>query len=223
MPEPAVHKDFSHVASVQCHTGGMSTITHGFDWPDRFVVGTVGMPGDRTFYLQASERGTTVSVSLEKQQSAALAEGVEELLNRLKEQEGNPFNVPEETEELLIDTDPLNMPVDEAFRVGMLTLGWDPRTSQIVVEAAPTPQLSPEEFETLQEAMDNDEPVQLEVEPEEVLLVRIPVGAAKAFVDRTRAIVESGRPSCPICGEPLDPDGHECADPGDLGFPGGTV
>ena len=52
----------------------MSTITHGFDWPDRFIVGTVGLPGDRTFYLQAKDRDRIFSVALEKQQSAALAD-----------------------------------------------------------------------------------------------------------------------------------------------------
>lgn len=196
--------------------GPMPTTTHGFDWPDRFVVGTVGMPGDRTFYLQARDRGTTVSVALEKQQSAALAEGIAELLGKLRSQDGTPFNVPDVTDELLVDDDPLDMPVDEEFRVGVLSLGWDPKTSQVVIEAAPPPELDAEELEELQASVDADEPVELEVEPDELLSVRIPVGAAKAFVDRTLAIVNSGRPLCPRCGEPMDPEGHECGIPDGL-------
>ena len=68
----------------------MPMITHGFDWPDRFVVGTVGVPGDRTFYLQATERDETVSVSLEKQQAGALADGVEQLLDTLRHLHHHP-------------------------------------------------------------------------------------------------------------------------------------
>ncbi|MGO3362963.1 MAG: DUF3090 family protein [Corynebacterium sp.] len=196
----------------------MPTITHGFDWPDRFVVGTVGMPGDRTFYLQARDRGVTVSVSLEKQQSAALAEGIEELLTTLRNEDGNPHNIPDVTPDLLVDNDPLDLPLDEEFQVGVLTLGWDPTTSQIVVEAAPPPELEPEELEELQDAIDSDsETFELEVEPDEVFVVRMPVGAARAFVDRTKAIVGAGRPTCPRCGRPIDPEdgpaGHVCEFP----------
>lgn len=201
----------------------MPTTTYGFDWPDRFVVGTVGMPGDRTFYLQAQDRGNTVSVALEKQQSAALAEGVAELLDKLKSQDGNPYNVPDTTDELLVDDEPLEMPVDEEFRVGVLSLGWDPKTSQVVIEAAPPPELDEEEIEALQASVDAEETVELEVEPDELLQVRIPVGAARAFVDRTLAIVESGRPTCPRCGMPVDPEGHECASPFDTDFPDGPM
>ena len=57
----------------------MPPIVHGFDWPDRLVIGTVGQPGERTFYLQARAGKQLVSVSMEKQQSAALAERIEEI------------------------------------------------------------------------------------------------------------------------------------------------
>src|SRR5690625_5829878 len=53
---------------------------HSFDWPDRFVVGTVGPPGSRTFYLQARTGQRVVSVALEKEQTAALAEKIDEVL-----------------------------------------------------------------------------------------------------------------------------------------------
>ncbi|MBO9556841.1 DUF3090 family protein, partial [Cellulomonas sp.] len=46
--------------------------------------------------------------------------------------------------------------------------------------------------------------------PEEALLVRMPVGTARAFVQRTRRVVGAGRPACPRCGLPVDPDGHVC-------------
>jgi uncharacterized repeat protein (TIGR03847 family) len=49
-----------------------------------------------------------------------------------------------------------------------------------------------------------------EPEPDEIFLVRIPAGAARAFVKRAAQVLEAGRPSCPFCGNPIDPDGHLC-------------
>lgn len=170
----------------------MPMITHGFDWPDRFVVGTVGVPGDRTFYLQATERDETVSVSLEKQQAGALADGVEQLLDTLRSSDATSITIPDSTPDLLVDEEPLDMPLQEKFRAGVLTLGWDPTTSQVVVEAAPPPELDLDQVEALQEDPENFE---LEVEPDEVFIVRIPVGAARAFIDRTRSVVAAGRNS----------------------------
>ncbi len=61
----------------------MSRVIHVFRRPQRFVAGTVGEPGDRTFYLQAIEDARTVSVLLEKQQVSVLAERVDELLDEV--------------------------------------------------------------------------------------------------------------------------------------------
>jgi uncharacterized repeat protein (TIGR03847 family) len=30
------------------------------------------------------------------------------------------------------------------------------------------------------------------------------------FVERARELVAGGRPPCPLCGGPLDPEGHAC-------------
>ena len=180
----------------------MPTLVHAFDWPDRVVVGTVGMPGSRTFYLQAREGTRTASVVLEKEQSAVLAETIERVLDELMEEPDNRWSVPAEVPTELVDDGPLDLPVEEEFRTGSMRLSWDPRTAQVVVEAFPLvddDELDPE---------DDDEP-----EPAEALLVRMPVGTARAFAQRTRAVVRSGRPQCPRCGVPIDPDGHECVLP----------
>lgn len=179
----------------------MSPIVHGFDWPDRFVIGTVGQPGSRTFFIQARSGAQIVSVSLEKQQSAALAEQIEQVLDELMADEGNPFSIPALAPDGLVDNDPLDQPVEEQFRAGAMSLGWDPSTAQIVIEAFP---ISEDATEVL-------DPVDLE--PEEVLLVRIPVGTARAFAKRTREIVEAGRPLCPLCGYPMDAEDHVCTLP----------
>jgi uncharacterized repeat protein (TIGR03847 family) len=181
------------------------TIVHGFDWPDRLVIGTVGQPGERTFYLQARAGRQLVSIALEKQQSAALAERIEEILDELMSEDGNPFSVPALTPEGLVDNDPLEQPVEEQFRAGGMGLGWDPATAQIVIEAFPIIEVDAEELEGLGETE-----VEIEVEPEEVLVVRIPVGAARAFAKRTREVVGAGRPLCPLCSLPMDSDDHVC-------------
>jgi uncharacterized repeat protein (TIGR03847 family) len=178
----------------------MATIVHEFDWPDRVVVGTVGAPGSRTFYLQVRTGTRTVSVAMEKQQSALLSEKIDEILDELMVNEGNPFSVPTSTPIELVDNDPLEQPVEEDFRTGAMSLGWDPSTVQVVIEAFPL--------------VDDEDAFESEgFEPAEMLLVRMPVGTARAFAKRTREVVGAGRPLCPLCGAPIDEDGHTCSIP----------
>lgn len=182
----------------------MTTLVHEFDWPDRVVVGTVGRPGSRTFYLQARTGGRTTSVALEKEQSAVLAEMIDRLLDELMTS-GDWLTIPAEAPAELVDDEPLEQPVEEDFRAGTMRLGWDPRTAQLVIEAFPVDEEPPDvDADSVVEG--DDEP-----EPSEMLLVRIPVGAARAFAQRARRVVAAGRPTCPDCGMPMDDDGHECA------------
>ena len=175
----------------------MPALVHQFDWPDRVVIGTVGSPGSRTFYLQVRDGARRASVGLEKEQSAVLAEKIDEILDALLADHQNRFSVPAATPAELVDNDPLDQPVEEEFRAGLLRLAWDPSTAQVVVEAFPL----------------EEEPDDEEAEPSEMLLVRMPVGTARAFVERTRQVVRSGRPLCPRCGQPVDDDGHVCDAP----------
>lgn len=186
----------------------MPTLVHELDWPDRIVIGTIGAPGSRTFYLQARSGRRIVSITLEKQQSEALAEKIDELLDQLMAADGNPFSVPATTPLELVDNDPLEQPVDEQFRTGGISLGWDPTTAQLVIEAFPIIEIEVDadtDFENLES---------IEVEPPEMLLVRIPVGTARAFAKRALEVVGAGRPLCPFCAEPMDPDDHTCVLPG---------
>ncbi|MGO4146390.1 DUF3090 domain-containing protein [Paenarthrobacter sp. YAF11_1] len=182
----------------------MPTSVHEFAWPDRVVVGTIGLPGSRTFYLQVRAGKQIVSIALEKQQSAQLAEKIDEILDQLITVQGNPFSVPTSTPIELVDNEPLEA-VDEQFRAGAMSLGWDPTTAQVVIEAYPIAEV---------DADDNDEPLVEDGAIEaEMLLVRMPVGTARAFAKRTREIVGAGRPTCPLCGYPVDADGHSCTLP----------
>lgn len=182
----------------------MPTRVHEFDWPDRVVIGTVGVPGARTFYLQVRTGKQIVSIALEKQQSAQLAEKIDEILDQLITLEGNPFSVPTSTPIELVDNDQLEA-VEEQFRTGAMTLGWDPTTVQVVIEAYP---LADDD-----DAEDDGSLGEDGAEVPEMLLVRMPVGTARAFAKRTREVVGAGRPACPLCGYPVDPDGHVCTRP----------
>jgi len=169
-----------------------------FDPPDRFVAGTVGQPGDRTFYLQAAGAGRTVSVALEKVQVQVLAERLEELLEEVRRRGVGevPAVVPVELE----DTAPLDAPVEEEFRVGTMGLAWDGDDGRVVVEA-----LAPSDDEEAEV-----EPLSESDEGPDALRVRITAVAARAFVKRAQRVVAAGRPPCPLCALPLDPEGHVC-------------
>jgi uncharacterized repeat protein (TIGR03847 family) len=182
----------------------MPTRVHEFAWPDRVVVGTIGLPGARTFYLQVRAGTQIVSIAMEKQQSALLAEKIDEILDQLITVEGNPFSVPTSTPIELVDNDQLEA-VQEQFRTGAMSLGWDPTTAQVVIEAHPIADVDADDNN---ESLDEDG-----AEEPEMLLVRMPVGTARAFAKRTREIVGAGRPACPLCGYPIDADGHICTLP----------
>jgi uncharacterized repeat protein (TIGR03847 family) len=179
----------------------MPTRVHEFDWPDRVVVGTIGLPGARTFYLQVRSGNQIVSIGMEKQQSALLAEKIDEILDQLLNAEGNPHSVPTSTPIELVDNDQLEA-VQEQFRTGALSLGWDPTTAQVVVEAYPIIDVDADNDD---ESLDEDD-----ADVPEMLLVRMPVGTARAFAKRTREVVGAGRPACPLCGYPVDAEGHVC-------------
>jgi uncharacterized repeat protein (TIGR03847 family) len=170
-----------------------------YDPPDRFVAGSVGQPGERTFYLQAKSPGRLTSVSLEKFQVSLLAERLDELLDEVLRRSGGSPEVPAAAPSGLQDDGPLDMPVMEDFRVGAIALAWDGEGNRVVIEAQ---EATEEPVEPLAEEIPLDGPA--------VLRVRITPGAARAFAQRALQIVAAGRPPCPLCGLPLSADGHIC-------------
>ena len=172
-----------------------------FDDPDRFSAGTVGEPGSRTFFLQARAGTHVVSVVIEKTQVSALAERLGELLVQLDES----GVVEDPPAPIRPDDRPLDEPLNEVFRTGSLTLGWDGEAERILVEAR-----AQIEVESIEEAI---EALQVEDDDDEgpdLLRVRMTADAARTFVERAHRVVRAGRPPCPLCGNPLDPTGHIC-------------
>jgi len=178
----------------------MAHQVYAFEPPERFVAGTVGPPGERTFFLQARGGGRLVSVALEKVQMALLAEKLDELLLEahrrfgieLPEQPGAP------------DNEPLETPLDEEFRVGTLGLAFDVDTTTVVIEA-----IAVGEEEETAPAPDPEADDDADADRDR-LRVRLTPSETRAFIDRAKRVLASGRPACPLCGQPLDPRGHLC-------------
>lgn len=174
----------------------MNRQVHLFDPPERFVVGTVGQPGERTFFLQARAGSRLTSVVVEKAQVSALADRLEELLDAVAARHSG---IPGAADVVVTDVDPLQVPIVEEFRVGALGLGWNGETQRLVIEAHAVA----EDVEVPDlEADDDGAP--------DVLRVRITAAMGRAFITRARSVVAAGRPPCPFCQQPLDPKGHIC-------------
>jgi uncharacterized repeat protein (TIGR03847 family) len=173
-----------------------------FDTPDRFVTGTVGEPGSRVFFLQARDGTRVVSVVLEKVQVAVLADRLGDLLDELVQR---GVQGADEREDVTADMAPLGDPGSAAFRVGTLSLGWDTADELIVLEAREI--TDPEEDEEGEEPDEDDDE---DEDGPDLLRVRIPARSAREFIARARRVIAAGRPPCPLCGEPLDPQGHLC-------------
>ena len=181
----------------------MASVIHRFDPPERFVAGTVGPPGQRTFFLQARTGPRVTSVALEKQQVLVLAERIDELLDELLSAQQVESPIPAIPPVALEDNDPLEQPIVEEFRAGTMTLSWDSADERVVVEVFPFDEDAATDPETPEVEVEDPE-------PEEVLVVRLPAGLARAFSKRAQAVVSAGREPCPFCGSPLDPGGHIC-------------
>jgi uncharacterized repeat protein (TIGR03847 family) len=173
-----------------------------FDYssPDRFVVGTVGVPGERTFFLQARQGSLLTSVALEKAQVIALAERIDDLLDEVGGTRAEPDEIPDEAPAELMDSSPLDAPIAEEFRVGAMALGWDEASRKVVIEAHAVA----EEDQEIPDIAD-DGPL-----GPDTLRVWMTPGYARAFAERARTVVAAGRPPCPFCSQPLDPEGHIC-------------
>jgi uncharacterized repeat protein (TIGR03847 family) len=181
-----------------------------FDPPDRFVAGTVGAPGRRTFFLQARRNSQVVTVVLEKVQVAVLAERLDQLLDELEEQ-----GVTEAAADPATDTAPLDEPLVEAFRATTLTLGWDADAERVLVEA----RAEPIEVEIESDEGDEDDPADVADSADEdeataeldaslaasilaafeggeddddgpdILRVRLTAAVARSFVERAARVV----------------------------------
>lgn len=152
--------------------------------PTHFTAGAIGEPGARVFYLQAAEGAEVVSLRLEKQQVAALSDYLRGILSDL------PVPLDAERPPGL----ELIQPVVAEWIVGTMSVAYDQVEDRVVLQA--------------DELVDPED----EAAVEDAGQARFQLTRAQvhAFCDHADALVAAGRPPCPICGRPLEPEGHIC-------------
>ncbi len=155
----------------------------------RITVGAIGQPGQRVFLLQASDAARMISLRLEKEQVYALARGIDELLKELEQREVRPTSSAEEPPEADLA---LREPAEAAFAVGQMGLAFDQSSDMMVL--------------IVQEALPEEQ------KEGSAALARfwVSLGQIRALSRLAKDVVAKGRPICPLCQQPIDPDDHFC-------------
>lgn len=154
--------------------------------PNLFTAGAVGEPGQRTFFLQAGEPGQVVSVKCEKEQVGVLAEYLGQVLEDL----------PAVTDPVPDDLE-LVEPAMAEWVAGTMGVAYDETSDRVVLLIE---ELHEDEDTDNDDALSSPASLRLNLSRAQVV----------AFIGRARSLVEAGRPPCPLCGRPLDPEGHVC-------------
>ncbi|MGB0383577.1 MAG: DUF3090 family protein [Ardenticatenaceae bacterium] len=155
----------------------------------RITVGTLGEPGNRTFYLQGIRGLDSLAVVIEKQQAYALANAIQEMQNELETRFKLP---PPRANRIPIRDLELQLPIRDRFRVAQIALGYDEKNDLVLI--------------ALQELIIDDT---LGLEPR-VARFWVTRDQAAALSQHARHVADGGRPVCPLCNEPMSPDGHFC-------------
>jgi len=156
---------------------------------NRITISTVGEPGDRLFLMQAADAVETVTLKMEKEQARVLAQKSLEILESISKEYADADLPPIETPPLPAAAQ-LQPPSEPLFAVGQIGIGYDPQTDRVVLAVQ---ELVLEETETPSTAQ-----------------FWITRGQLLALSRHTLEVVEQGRPTCPLCGQPIDADGHFC-------------
>lgn len=160
-----------------------------FNRPDRFIVGTIGAPGEREFYFQIREGNVLISLATEKSQVGALAQRISTIIREVKKSTTLTSIQP-----MRSDDGPLELPLDSEFTVGAIGIAFDPSDLEIEISFR-------SDLDDGEDGADSSLPT---------VEIRLDLSMALAFVSRTQALVAGGRPLCPFCISPIDPQGHLC-------------
>ncbi len=159
------------------------------DPADHITADAIGKPGQRVFYLQGWQGSRTITVIIEKIQLQSLGAGIEKFLRQIAREHPE---LAEPDVEFSEEQMRINPPVDPLFRVGELGLGYDAARDLVVII-------------TREIILDN-------MEPEDAAVVRFWCTRAQALALARwgEQVVARGRPICPQCGQPIEPEGHFC-------------
>jgi uncharacterized repeat protein (TIGR03847 family) len=156
---------------------------------ESFIVGTIGQPGEREFYLQAKFHGAIHSFAIEKSQVSALADRIALLIGELKAADYRFENV--------ISVN-LEVPLIPEFQTGVIGIVWLPDSEQVLLD--------------LQELTESEISELIPEELEGPLLFKLYLSAdiANNFISLARKVVAAGRLPCPFCGLSINKEGHLC-------------
>ena len=180
----------------------MSRIIYDHLNVERFTVGTVGLPGERAFFIQASSPIGLNTIAIEKSQVAALAERLKELIKDLRRGELASFD--ELGIAATVDTAPLDFPIEEDFQAGVIGFTWESSTQRVTIEIQAITEISE------QELLSADTDISEIDDPPDLLRASLRIFQVRSFCDRALSLVAAGRQPCPFCGLPIDPEGHLC-------------
>ena len=154
----------------------------------RITIDAIGPPGRRVFLLQASQGNETITLKIEKQQAQVLAQGIDQILEELAERFPREISKMEEplTSELM-----LQEPIEPLFAIGQMGLGYDESEDALVL--------------VVQELTEEEE-------SHNAAIARFWAtrGQMLALSRHIKEVATRGRPICPLCHQPIDPDGHFC-------------
>lgn len=166
---------------------------YNLDTVDRFVLGTVGQPGERAFYLQIRKAGQNFTFALEKGQAQALTERFVEILKDARATQGGSVK----------DSEPLETPIDSEFSLGVMSITWQFDSQLIRFEGQA---LTGEDSEVVFDEIVSDD------SPDAPAIVRITLTPTqvRSFISRSMSVIKAGRQPCMFCGGPMNIDGHIC-------------
>jgi uncharacterized repeat protein (TIGR03847 family) len=168
----------------------------------RFIVGTIGIPGERAFFIQVNSVFGRTTVAVEKSQVVALEERLRELITEVRR--SKLASLDELELAATIDNAELEFPIDEEFRAGVMGISWDPDAQRVCIEIQ---SIADGEFTEL---ISGDEDLADVEDPPDLLRLTVRLNQVRGFCNRAAVVVQSGRQLCLFCGLPIDTTGHLC-------------
>lgn len=179
----------------------MSAINYNHEEVERFVVGAVGQPGERAFFLQIVSSVYSNCVAIEKSQVVALAERFKEMIKEIRR---NKLASLDELSIATVETNnEMQFPITEDFRVGLIGISWERESQRILLELQSIVETETSDTFSIQDEVEADEPA-------EVIHAYLRIFQVRAFCAMAERLAAAGRTPCPFCSLPLDPSGHLC-------------
>ena len=165
-----------------------------FDPVDDIGAGAFGRPGERTFVIQARKGAAVLSVLVEKEQVRLLAAEASQFLDRIAEEEPEEPPSALEVEGGAVSED------EPLFRARLIGIGYDSERGLVLIELR----------EDAADEDDEDPPPPPDEAEGRIARLYATRAQIRVMMRNGVAAVEGGRPHCPLCDFPMNPDGHIC-------------